>query len=293
MGQNTKKANQTIKLSGTLKKFVDAGKADTRVLGATERFVLSRPVDSSRRNDCLHPSAMVKASWCHRAAYFELAENRKLEPKYKNGLNSYLVFEEGHAIHDKWQNLFKSMGNLYGSWHCKTCLVDFEGLPTDHDPEHLKALKYYEVPLFNEEYNICGSADGILLNFGDPLLLELKSIGEGTFAFEDRGFFIEHGNDFKKAWANLKAPFETHIKQVQVYLKLLELGNYPIVPQEAVFIYESKLNQERKEFVIPKNDWGISEIFDGAKKIMDCVAAKTPPSCNIGGNEQCGSCRGL
>lgn len=290
MGEVAKKTNQKVKLSGTLKKFVDAGKTDTRVLGATERFVLSRPMESSRRRDCLHPSSMVKASWCHRAAYFELAEDRRTEPKYKNGLNSYLVFEEGHSIHHKWQNLFKDMGNLYGRWECVDCQSSFDGLPSDH-PDH--KLKYHEVPLYNEEYNICGSADGILLNFGEPLLLELKSLGEGTFVFEDRQFFIENDNDFKKAWSNMKAPFETHIKQAQMYMKMLELGGYPIVPQEAIFIYESKLNQERKEFVIPKSDWGIAEILDGAKKIMDCVKAKTPPACNIGGNDQCGSCRGL
>jgi len=42
-----------------LKKFVDVGKKNTRVLGSLERHLMSKPKDRSRRTDVLHPSEMV------------------------------------------------------------------------------------------------------------------------------------------------------------------------------------------------------------------------------------------
>mgnify|MGYP006292954813 CR=1 FL=1 len=55
-----------------LKKFLEAGKSNTRVLGSVERHLISKPRDKSRRTDVLHPSEMVDPGWCHRASYFQL-----------------------------------------------------------------------------------------------------------------------------------------------------------------------------------------------------------------------------
>ena len=275
------------KPSGTLKKFIDAGKSDTRVIGAVERHVLSKPRDKSRRTDVLHPSEMAGDDWCYRASYFQLQGKTPNETR-KAGLKLMSIFEEGHSIHAKWQRWFQEMGNLYGKWYCKECDEHFWGGTDCHDGY----LEYAEVPLFYEPLRIYGHADGWLVNFGDPLMLEIKSVGIGTLRYEASDLLRESNNDFDTAWKNLKAPFMKHITQVQIYMKLAELIGYEDYPKEAVLIYEAKPNQDFKEFVVPKSDFGIVHLFEAAQMIMDCLKAGTPPECNIR-PEGCAKCKGL
>jgi hypothetical protein len=286
---------KTIKPTGTLKKLVDAGKNPSRVLTSVERFVLSRPADTSRATDVIHPSAMVKPDWCHRAEYYTLQGHEPAPSKYKASMKQLLTFEEGHRIHARWQNWFYDMGKLYGKWRCPDCRFVFKALsPTSCKRcSYVGSLEYREVSVFSPEHGIAGHADGWLKGFGDDLLLEIKSVGEGTIRWEDPQFFREHDNDFKKAWAALQQPFAVHIAQAQVYVKLLEIEHADTktnTPQEIVFIYESKPTQEIKEFVIPKSDFGISNLFEDAKNIMLAIENQEPPLCNINTGGTCYKC---
>lgn len=267
-----------------LKKFLDVSKTETRVLGSLERHLLAKPKDKSRRTDVLHPSDMVDPGWCYRASYFHLnghtpVSNRTMTLKLAS------VFEEGHAIHAKWQRWFQDMGNLYGKWHCLDCGEMFWGDVHCHEGP----LEYREVPLFYEPLRMSGHADGWLINFGDPLMLEIKSVGEGTLRWECPDLFRDNGYDFNKTWKELDAPFMKHIQQVQIYMKLAELLGYADYPKEAVLIYEAKPNQSVKEFVVPKSDFGITPLFDAAEMIVSAVRKGEPPACNIqsGGCERC------
>ena len=60
------------KVSPAFKKFITAGKNDSRVLGPLERHVMARPRNTDRRTDVFHPSEMSKESWCYRSTYFQL-----------------------------------------------------------------------------------------------------------------------------------------------------------------------------------------------------------------------------
>jgi hypothetical protein len=274
------------KPSGALKQFIDVAKKDTRVVGSVERFLLSRPRDEARRTDVLHPSEMAGNEWCYRASYYQLLGETPISNR-KMSLRMFSVFEEGHYIHAKWQKWFQQMGTLYGKWYCQECGEMFWGGSDCHDGP----LEYREVPLFYEPLRIFGHADGWLVNLGDPLMLEIKSIGVGTLRFEVPQLFAENDHDFDKTWAAIKEPFMKHVTQVQIYMKLAELLGYPDVPQEAVLIYESKATQEIKEFVVHKSDFGISHLFEAAEMICNAVRDKIPPSCNIGATG-CGKCRG-
>lgn len=276
----------TYKPSGALKKFIEVGKKNTRVLGSVERHLLSKPRDKSRRTDVLHPSEMCGSDWCHRASYFQLKGQDPISNR-KNSLTLQSVFAEGHAIHAKWQGWFQEMGTLYGKWYCIECEEMFWGGSDCHEGP----LEYREVPLFYEPLRIFGHADGIITNLGDPLLLEIKSIGEGTLRWEAPELLLEHNNDFKAAWGSLTQPFMKHIMQAQIYMKLTELLNLDVQPQEAVFIYEAKPNQEAREFIVPKSDFGTAHIFEAAAKIMDALKTDTPPPCNISFTG-CGKCKG-
>jgi len=107
--------------AGALKNFVSAGKSTSRVIGKVERHVLSQPIDNSRSFDGLHPSAMVSKYWCHRASYFHLQGNHPAAED--RNFKRELIFAQGHAIHDTWQNWFRDMGKLYGVWECKSCAL--------------------------------------------------------------------------------------------------------------------------------------------------------------------------
>jgi hypothetical protein len=284
--------SQKVKLSGKLKAFVDAGKKDTRVIGAVDRHLLSRPDVSSRRYDVIHPSSMAKANWCYRAAYFELQGKVSNQTKYKRNLKSTLVFAEGHRIHDWWQSMFDEMGVLYGDWMCPQCQSRITGISPGSCASCDKKLVYKEVPVWSKEHNISGHSDGILVGFKDPLLLEIKSVGEGTFRWEAPDLIADAGS-FQEAWNRLNTPFSSHIYQAQIYVKLLELMNAEYQPQEIAFIYEGKHSQEVKEFIIPKSDWGISSLFDAALMIMEHLERGTPPMCPNGGENGCRQCEGM
>lgn len=274
------------KPSGTLKRFIDVAKKDTRVLGSVERFLLSKPRDMSRRTDVLHPSEMASGNWCYRASYFQLL-GQAPQANRKMSMRLLSVFEEGHAIHAKWQRWFQQMNVLYGKWYCIECEEMFWGGSDCHDGP----LEYREVPLFYEPLRISGHSDGWLVGLGDPLMLEIKSVGVGTLRWEAPELLMDNDNDMDKSWKALKAPFQKHITQVQIYMKLAELLGYENVPQEAVLIYECKSNQEAKEFVVHKSDFGITELFDAAEMICNAVRDRIPPACNLSSTE-CSNCKG-
>lgn len=277
----------TQKPSGSLKKLVDVGKKNTRVIGSVERHIIAKPSDPTRRTDVLHPSEMSGSDWCHRASYFQLL-GHKPTAKRTMTLRLASVFEEGHAIHAKWQRWFQEMGNLYGKWHCLHCDEYFWGDVHCHDEG---PMVYHEVPLFYEPLRIFGHSDGWLKGFGEDLMLEIKSVGEGTLRFEAPELLAQHDYNFDKAWKAIEAPFMKHVTQVQIYMKLAELLQLEGYPKEAIIIYQNKATQDIKEFVIPKSDFGITHIFEAAEKIVKAVDSRTPLGCNIS-VDGCGKCKG-
>lgn len=277
---------------GALKSFLDAGKSTTRVIGKVERFVLSKPLGTGRANDALHPSSMSGKYWCHKASYYHLLGYTPTPQE--RSFKRELIFSQGHGIHHVWQNWLGDMGKLYGMWKCELCgMADWMLSPAVCPKCDEPSMVYREVPLEYPPLRIKGHADGWLKGFGDDLLLEIKSVGLGTFLWMDRTGFMESGQDFEKCWKNLKSPFEEHVIQAQLYMKVLELSGVESPPQEAVFIYEAKPTQEVKEFVVRKDDWAIGHILEAAAMIVKAAEDGVPPQCNIGGSAGCRQCTEL
>jgi hypothetical protein len=282
-----------FKATGALKKFIDAGKKDSRVLSSVERDLIARPEPSDRRSDVLHPSAMVKSDWCHRSSYFQLLGFAPPPSKYRVTLRQKRVFQTGHDIHAGWQTIFQNMGNLYGIYQCTKCGLKEWGMGDKSCPIcDGTNFEYREVSLMYDKLRISGHADGILIGFGEPLMLEIKSVGAGTFRFEAPELTYEHNGEIDKMWKALQAPFMSHIMQAQMYMKLAELIGLEHQPQEALFLYENKATQEAKEFVVQKSDFGVTPILEAAQAIVDAVDNRTPPTCNISPNEGCYQCKG-
>lgn len=294
----SKKTKLTVVTAGSttpaFKKFLEAGKSKSRVLSNVERTLLARPRDTSRSTTVLHPSEMVRDDWCHRASYFLLRGAEPApEPASRRGLKTHLVFQVGHAIHDLWQSLFAGMDTLYGTWRCNQCGYLVKKITNEpacalHGTD--TTWKYAEVPAVDKELRISGKADGILVGYGDPLLLEVKSMSKGTFMFEDRDLWYSSDQNYETAWRNMKSPFSKHVLQAQMYMRLLEGSE--IAPKEALILYHSKPDNEVKEFVVAKSNFGIADIFEAAAMIVDAVSKNTPPQCNINGNALCSKCEG-
>ncbi len=281
-------AKPTKKPSGALKALVNAGKQETRALSAVERWVLSQPEDTSRRMDVIHPSAIIKQDWCHRAQYY-LLMGESPAPKLLTRRQK-AVFQIGHDVHARWQGLFGEMGVLHGVWECDYCEARAWGTSPKSCACGGSVFAYNEVPVLDKDLRIAGHADGWLQGLGEDILLEIKSVGDGTIRWEDPGLWYDSDQDFNKAWANIKAPFYSHIMQTQVYLHVLEKTFGDAAPKEVLFIYENKLNQDVKEFVIPKSNFGITHIMDAVAMIVQCAEDGTPPTCNVNSAGSCKQC---
>jgi len=283
---------KTTKPTGALKSLVNAGKNPSRVLTSVERWSLALPGDKSRRMDVIHPSAMIKSDWCHRAQYF-LLKGHTPDPRVLTR-KQQAVFQTGHDVHARWQDLFAKMGTLYGTWRCTDCRFKWEGLSKDIGRciccNSLRKPEYLEVPVSNKALNISGHADGWLKGFDGDLLLEIKSIGAGTIIWEDPNFWYSMDSNFEAAWAALKEPFYSHIMQTQVYLRLLQDMYGDDAPKEVLFIYENKLTQDAKEFIIPRSGFGITHLFEAAEMLADAVVNGVAPTCNVNASGSCKQC---
>jgi hypothetical protein len=278
----------------SLKAYLDATKRDTRLMGPIERHLLSKPFDN-RRMDIIHPSDMIKPEWCHLAQYHAIKGNYK-EVREKPTLRLQSIFDEGHTIHAKWQKWLTEMGVLYGKWNCSECGPSDWELASDlnFDDPACGVFTYDEVPLWSDKHKIGGHSDGWVKNLGEDCLIEIKSIGAGTLRFEAPSLLAQADGDLEKAWRNIRAPFRTHQLQGQVYLHLTHLmaenGELPSAPDEIVFIYELKANQDYKEFVVKYNPEFTKDLFDQALDIAWAVDNNRPPVCNIDAVKGCKRC---
>lgn len=256
-----------------LKKFLDAKKPDYRLLGDVERFILKKNQTSTRRTDVLHPSEIIKPDWCHRYSFYLLKGGT---PKTeKPSLRLQNIFDEGHAIHEKWQNRFKEMGVLYGMWHGP--VGKGWNISSEVDAED----EYLEVPLKDESLRIQGHADGWIKGIGQDCLIEIKSIGAGTLRFEAPELLRDADHDLTRAWKNIRRPFRGHLLQGQMYLELARRQFGEDAPKEIVYIYELKADQDYKEFTVKADYEIVSKIFYFAEKLIKAVDEDKMPDCNV------------
>jgi len=271
-----------------LKKFLDAKTKKTRLLGDLERHLQKRPV-GDRSTTVLHPSEMIKKDFCRRGSYFLMSGRTKIAEKPPLRLQS--IFDEGHAIHAKWQRWFQEMGVLHGMFQCQRCDKITWGTSPE-ECEHCNApwqkLIYEEVTLFDDDLRIKGHTDGWVKGIGDDTLIEIKSIGPGTIRSSAPGLMMDADGDFMKAWSNVRRPFSDHIMQGQMYLELMKRGGNPI--NEITFLYELKADQSYKEFTVQADYELVRHVFDNALKIVNAVDAGVAPECNNNPGGTCKQC---
>lgn len=270
--------------SPDLEKFLKA-KRDGRLLGSVDRHLRARPPEY-RPWKHLHPSAISKGYWCPRAAWYVVTSDTAPPPE-KVGRVSQSIFDEGHLIHDKWQRFFWEMGNLYGVWQCQFCHHRWWAQSPATCVECFSSLiKYAEVPLSNPEWLISGHADGWIKGIGDDCVIEIKSVGTGTVRIEAPNMWSDYGEDLAAVWKDLKRPFSSHLRQAQLYLRVLNATRSD-APKEVVFIYECKLNQQAKEFPVAYQESTTDPIIEQVLVVKGAVERGEPPACPKSGCSEC------
>ena len=171
-----------------LKDLFDLNKSkQSIVLNKLDTYLLSlNNEDNDRAVNVNSPSQIFK---CKRSNYY----TRKKEKKDTINVNARTrrIFDNGHSVHNRLQKYLKNAGIL---------LLD-------------------EVPVVNEEYNVQGHTDGVLLiddKSRELGILEIKSCNSGTFK-------------------ELIKPIEEHELQALLYMYCLE--------QRRVFLRKSHKNK--------------------------------------------------
>lgn len=248
------------------KSVKDSMKYKGRLLPLVEEQLVKTTLERNSHRDTLHlhPSEISKKDWCPRSSWYKI--NKYPASAESLAFSRLNVFEEGHAIHAKWQNWLWQAGVLAGDWACKACNHKWYALAPSTCPVcSSTSVDYREVNIQNDDYRIIGHADGEINDSQGRALIEIKSLGLGTIRWENPTLYRAYSSGeikFEEIWKNIKKPFPSHIRQGSIYM-------YCTGIHTIVFIYEWKPTQEVKEFIVEFQPEVIEKVLDGCKQVMD------------------------
>jgi rubrerythrin len=225
-----------------------------------------------RDTDHLHPSELSKKDWCPRSAYYKIMAYPESKSYYD--VSRLNVFEEGNAIHKKWQKWLKEIGVLWGFWYCGKCGHYWQDKSPSLCPScQTDYITYREVPIRDDEHMILGHADGEIEDDQGRALIEIKSIGPGTIRWEMPSLYFEYesGNlSLDKMWDSINRPFPSHLRQGNLYMHCRKIDTM-------IYIYEWKPDQRIKEFELKINRSLVEPILDNCKLVMDHLDREVLP----------------
>lgn len=204
------------------------------------QLLISKRLTSTRDTEHLHPSEICKKDWCPRSSWYTIKGYQKQDESFTfQRLN---VFEEGHHIHRKWQNWLTEAGVMVQA----------------------------ELPIQDDEYLLLGHADGHVRINDEDLLIEIKSVGVGTFRFENYDLFKECEGNGDEMWKKLRQPFPSHVRQAMLYMHATGI-------HKLIFLYEWKATQEVKEFTVKFQPEFIEGVLAACSMVKKCVTSGIPP----------------
>lgn len=290
-------AAQTKALRG-LKEVLSSRRTPTLVIAPVRQHLQEQALlEPPRTTNVLHPSEISQSGWCPRAAYYKI-----LNPPAPEAVSfrQRSIFEYGHAAHERWQGYLAQMGELEGYWHCLVCASNFywQGKPVC-GVCHSTAVQYKELMLADPDLLIRGHTDGLL--FRNNAILEVKTIGEGSVRYYAPQLVETHTHeingaqvvDLKRLWDSIRRPFSSHLRQGMTYAYLARLRPRMTKVDKVVFLYESKMTQDVKEFVVAYNEALIEPTLAGARAVARAVRGEGPvPACREG-DASCTACMAL
>lgn len=230
------------------------------ILAKMDRYLIAldgKPLlgeSDHRAKDVFHPSE-VSTNQCIRSMVYGWLKTppsnpRKIPPNVKR------IFDVGHHKGYILQQYFWDMDILEGNYHCVECKHDWWAVSPRKCPNcEVKSviwynLRYDEINIRSERWNITGHADGIIIQDGKRILLEFKSIknrdaktGENAVTFDD-----------------LNQPKIEHMYQSNMYMDACDEAGLEI--ERGIVIYFAKNNQLMKEFPIRKMDMFLQPSYD-------------------------------
>ena len=277
-----------VKIKGSLKAINKFQPKSDFLVPAIENVLKNKVAGKDRNHGWNSPSGV---SNCSRLTYYM---RKGVEADYKaNEPRLQRIFDNGTCVHLRLQNYLLKSGVLLDD----------------------------EAPLFNREYEIMGTTDGLLLD-GDTLaVLEIKSINAYGFnALKDAkeehklqaGVYLFCLNELRKdilrgKRAELELAYKDKLnsflkgdkhytkqekveKQFKSFCKTLDLlEKYPKPLQKVIFLYESKDTQELKEFCFTNIESVLKKALDKFNYLNDCVKTDTIPPIEKSFN--CNGCR--
>lgn len=229
--------------------------------------------DSHRDTAHLHASEMCKREWCPRASWYTLRGVQRETSEKLPSSALINIYEEGNDVHARYQKALWADGSLQGVFRCLDCMHSWwDTSPLVCGACESVHLVYDEVPIADEEIMLLGHADGIVVvEGGRRVLLEIKTVGEGTYRLETPGLHarFQRGEiTMQEMWKELTRPFPSHLKQGNLYCRALGIDT-------CVFIYESKAHQQQREFVVHYHPPIIADIVEKAKGVKHALETGT------------------
>ncbi len=289
MPRAPKPRRRTQKATGGLKGFAEARKNKIDLLRDIQTHVVADSAkhgNDHRSKDKIHVSEIVKDG-CPRMLFYKVSgeETTDIVPGAWHQLVS--IWAAGTAEHEKWQRWIQEMGDLWGTWICLVCEHSFEALsPPQCEECGSGLLRYDEVNLEHEEFDLIGHADGAIPRLNT--LVEIKSFSAGSVRVEDPGRVIEHTHkvdgltliDHDGMWKSLKRPLKSHIIQGLFYLLMCQVMGLPY--DRIIFIYESKTTQATKSFEIKLTDRMLQPYIDTLTLVQESKeTGVAPPRPNL------------
>lgn len=214
-----------------------------------------------RRRDCFHPSE-ISGHFCPRA-WLLGQRDKTLYYEQTVDVQTQWRFDVGSTLHELVQERLGLSGKLFGVWKCKRWCMEERCMHYGFKPEDgtcpmnmpKKAKwEYCEVAVIDEELEIHGKTDGILLLKTGKHVFEFKTANSRTFS-------------------TLAEPLDEHKEQASWYIDVLTRSSWKIeqnleqMKQDgfnvdeslrvvrqpfkgAVIVYMNKDTQEFREFVV-------------------------------------------
>jgi hypothetical protein len=262
-----------------LKRLKDTYRDNGVLLPAMSRHVMKsitsdRPDDHSLQH--MHPSDLAKADWCGRHDFYRMIGCTPEKTSARNpSFTMENIFAEGHAIHGKYQTWLWEMGVLFGDWKCLECNHRWGALSPRVCQFCLsERIVYKELPMRHNAYRVEGHADAAVHADWYRGLVEIKSIGINSLRFEAPRLYQRYLNGVSadEIWRDISRPFASHLRQGMFYLWM----TWPSYEQ-IVFIYESKFNQQTKEFLVQYNKSLIDPVLEEVRDVAHAVRSGSPP----------------
>ena len=235
-----------------------------------ERIMIDGMTDSrKRRRDVVHPSEVCSNDFCPRE-WLYCQRDPELYNRRRVNVQTQKRFDIGTLLHKYIQDKLGSAGVLFGMWEClrrcedeKCIQVGFK--PTSDACSKPHALWIYREPTIqDEDLNLYGNVDGIVVFNNRKFSLEFKSMNTNAFSTLVEPVSRDREQSFwyldtliRKGFLEWNTFLE--LESNGIIDKAQEIMNLPY--DGSILLYMDKNTQEFNEFTCPRSLLSVKEFM--------------------------------